>query len=421
MEIGPYIKMQRIKQEMTQEELAEGIVSMSYLSKIENQKTEATPEVIRLLCERLGIKTSNDRDATISERCQEWFDLLFEVNNKEVIIQKYHELQDLLKKVRSDNLILFEIHCIRYYLVLGEYEKALDQITRLNEVSNSFDSLHQFYWYKFKGNYSSLTNDFNQAMRMYKLAEKKLNQLHLAEEYVADLHYTMSVTHSKLRNTLESIEYANKALDVYRMNYNFVRCAQCHIVLGISYRRIGMYDKALKNQNLAKHLGELNKDDQIIQLANQNLGYLYATKGETKEAIYYYNQVAKSDNVSVGNRLAAITSLMREYYKIQNYDKTKEMVTAGKRILDLAKHDDQYKLFYYMIHTYSYAINREYELFENLLIDKFLPFLKKKKDFANLVEYAKMIATHYERLNRYKDAVKYFKVANLAYEELINL
>ncbi|WP_164493482.1 helix-turn-helix domain-containing protein [Terribacillus saccharophilus] len=39
MEIGPLIKLHRIKQSMTQEDLAAGIVSESYLSKIENQKT----------------------------------------------------------------------------------------------------------------------------------------------------------------------------------------------------------------------------------------------------------------------------------------------------------------------------------------------------------------------------------------------
>src|SRR5690625_6349403 len=94
-----------------------------------------------------------------------------------------------------------------------------------------------------------------------------LNQLQLTEEDVADLQYTIAVTHSKLRNTLEAIEYADKALQTFMKRYYFIRCAECHIILGISYRRIRMYDKAIENYRLAKHLGKLNNNNQVIKLA----------------------------------------------------------------------------------------------------------------------------------------------------------
>ncbi|MEC0282809.1 helix-turn-helix domain-containing protein [Terribacillus saccharophilus] len=72
MEIGPLIKLHRIKQSMTQEDLAAGIVSESYLSKIENQKTDASPEVIALLCERLGIQLNAENEDMIKEKAEEW-------------------------------------------------------------------------------------------------------------------------------------------------------------------------------------------------------------------------------------------------------------------------------------------------------------------------------------------------------------
>src|SRR5699024_11198691 len=232
MEIGPFIKLHRIEQQMTQEELAQGIVSMSYLSKIENQRTDASPEVIHLLCTRLGVELDNQKDATIKEKGQQWYKMLFEVNDKEEIIVTYKEIKDLMASTHSDSLVMFEIHTVRYHLILGHKTKALAQINKLNEISSTFDSLHKFYWYKFKGNYNSVNSDFNQALRMYQLAEEKLNQIELPEEEIADLQYTIGITHSKLRNTLEAIKYANKALEIYRQQYNFIRCAQCHIVLG---------------------------------------------------------------------------------------------------------------------------------------------------------------------------------------------
>ncbi|MGY0694801.1 helix-turn-helix domain-containing protein [Virgibacillus sp. FSP13] len=421
MEIGPYIKLHRVKQEMTQADLAEGIVSFAYLSKIENGKTEASPEVISLLCTRLGIQLDNEKDITIKNKCQEWYSQLFEVNDKEEIVRGYKELEELMETTHSESMVLYEIHKIRYFLVLGKYEDALEQINNLAEISSTFDSLHQFYWYKFKGNYNSLTGEFNQAMRMYELAEEKINQLDLAEEEIADLHYTISVTHSKLRNTLEAIEYADKALNTFRVQYNFMRCAQCHIMLGISYRRIKMYDKAIKNHNLAKHLGKLNKDNQIIQLTNQNLGYLHSTKGDTEEAIHYFSEVIDDEEVNLNERLAAVTSLIKEYYGIEEFDKTKKMIEKGFHLLEASDDNSSYKLYHYIINSYHYAIEEEKEKFESLVIDEFIPYLKRHKDYANLVVYANMLGGHFEKLCKYKDSAKYYKFANETYEELINL
>ncbi|WP_010529620.1 helix-turn-helix domain-containing protein [Lentibacillus jeotgali] len=422
MEIGAYIKLHRIKQEMTQAELAEGIVSSAYLSKIENEKTDASLNVISLLCTRLGIQLDNGSDEEVREKLQKWYGMLSSDYDMNEMVQNYQELNKVMYDNHSaDSLVMFEIHKVRYFLVIGKIDEALRQVNKLTEMSDTFDTLHQFYWYKFKGNYSTAQNEFNQAMRMYEAAEEKLNQLELPEEEVADLQYTIAVTHSKLRNTLEAIDYAEKAIATFRVTYNFSRCAQCHVVLGISYRRIRMYDKAIKNYNLAKHLGELKQNPQIIQLTNQNLGYLYSTVGETEKAIYHYEEIIKEQELFLFERILAATSLIKEYYNINNFDKAKEMVKMSLKLLHEPEDQDTFQLFFYIAYTYKYAINQEASKFESLVIDEFIPYLKKHKDYANLVIYANMLAHHFEGNNRYKESVKYYKLANSTYEELISL
>jgi tetratricopeptide (TPR) repeat protein len=422
VEIGSFIKLQRTKQGITLGDLSQGIVSLSYLSKIENLKTEASPEIIQMLCTRLGIQIDNSMENEIKEKSKQWYSMLFEVNDKDEIVRTYEELQAMLDRNLFEDLMLFEIHKVRYHLVLGEYEKALEMINELTKVSSTFDMEQNYYWFKFRGNYSSVTGDnFKQAMTMYKHAEEKLQQLHLGELEVADLQYAIAITHSKLRNTLESIDYASKALDVFMKQYNFSRCAQCHIILGISYRRIKMHDKAIKNYNLAKHLGQLNSNKQIIQLTNLNLGYLNCTIGKKNDGIKYFLEVVDDTEVELKERLAAITSLIREYYNLDNIDSTKEMIDKALDILNLAENSIYYKLYYYIIQTYIYAINKEHDKFKKLVSDEFIPYLKKHRDFPNLVEYSSMLGSHFEKLGRYKESVKYYKLANLTYEELINL
>ncbi|GAB3043038.1 helix-turn-helix domain-containing protein [Virgibacillus ainsalahensis] len=421
LEIGSFIKLQRTKKEMTQGELAKGIVSLSYLSKIENKKTDASPEIIQLLCTRLGIQLNNELDTHIQEKCKQWYNMLYEVNDKDEIIATYNEIQELMDGNLTENLLMFEIHKIRYHIILRKFDKALNKINELNELAGSFDGIHQYYWYKFRGNYNSFTGEINQAIKLYKLAEEKINQIDLEENEVADLQYTIAVTHSKLRNTLEVIEYAEKSLNIYMKEYNFMRCAQCHIVLGISYRRIKMYEKAIKNYNLAKHLGELNKDKSVIQLTNLNLGYLHSAKGNPNGAINFFLEVVAEKEVPLTERIAAATSLIKEYYTISDLEKTKEMIEQAREVLNLADNSSYYQLYYYIINTYTYAINDEHEALISLVTDKFIPYLMGNRDYANLVTYSKMLAEQHEKLGKYKDSVKYYKLANQTYEELINL
>src|SRR5690625_7467856 len=101
MEVGPFIKLHRIEQKITQEALARGIVSMSYLSKIENQRTTASPEVVSMLCARLGVQYSNKENAEMKEKFKNWFKLLFEVNDKEEIIAKHDEIQKQLAQTNA--------------------------------------------------------------------------------------------------------------------------------------------------------------------------------------------------------------------------------------------------------------------------------------------------------------------------------
>src|SRR5699024_2997227 len=421
MEIGSYIKLQRVQQGMTQDELARGIVSMSYLSKIENQRAEASPDVISLLCTRLGIEIDNEKDITIKDKCEEWYSMLFEVNDKEEIKKRFEELNELLQTVNSNNYIMFEIHKVRYFLVMGEYDNALEQINSLNEISNTFDNLHLYYWYKFKGNYNSLNGDDNQAIKLYELAEEKIKQIDLKNEEAADLYYTIAVAHSKIRNTLEAIDYAERAIEVFQIEYNFIRCAQCHIVLGISYRRIKMYNQAIKNYNLAKHLGGLEQNNQIIQLANVNLGYLHSSKGDSHSAIYYFVEVAEDPEVDLKTKLPAVTSLTKEYYSIGKLDESKLLIEKGLEVFEQLHNNEAFKAHFYTFMIYKYVTEKDYGKFEESLIKEVIPYLQKNKQYAFLVDFANMLGEYFEKQAKYKEALKYYKLANSTYGKLINL
>lgn len=56
MAIGHIIRKERLNQNMKQSYLAKDICSPSYLSKIENNSTQPSEEVLELLLDKLGIE-----------------------------------------------------------------------------------------------------------------------------------------------------------------------------------------------------------------------------------------------------------------------------------------------------------------------------------------------------------------------------
>jgi tetratricopeptide (TPR) repeat protein len=419
LEIGSFIKMQRTKKKMTLGELADGIVSVSYLSKIENLKTEASPHIIELLCNRLGVEVSREMDSIIEDKCEAWIDMMLnKQDNIDLITEAYRELQEMFDTNLSDVLLLFELHKIRYFLYVGDTDNASKQISRLHQVTSSFETRELYYWYKFRGNFHSELEENKTAIDNYIKAEELSRKLDISEEELADLHYALSVTYSQLRQILEAIDYANKALDVYMKQYNFIRCAQCHIVLGVSYRRIKMYEKAIENYNLAKHLANLSGKRELIQLTNQNLGYLYATLGKNKEAIKYYREVANDEQVGIEDSLVAITELIKVYYEIDEWEKANEKLERAFELIKEHPKNSLYEYYNYVLYTYHYAINDEPAKFVAHVKDKFIPFLIKREDHVNLAPFTTMLARYYESIHKYKDATKYYKLANQSYNEL---
>src|SRR5699024_9351135 len=116
MQIGSKIRLHRIKKNMTQEELADGIISVSYLSKIENNQTIASDEVMEFLCQRLDIDYIIEEDDNIRLYCNRWFKQLLEARDMRKIKQIRQLMLNYRDKLYNNELSqLIELHMIRYY------------------------------------------------------------------------------------------------------------------------------------------------------------------------------------------------------------------------------------------------------------------------------------------------------------------
>jgi HTH-type transcriptional regulator, quorum sensing regulator NprR len=258
-------------------------------------------------------------------------------------------------------------------------------------------------------------------MQCYQLAEEKIRLANIDEVEIADLHYALSIAHSKLLNGMEAINYAKQAMTVFQRDYNFVRCAQCHILLGISYQRIKMNDIAIKNYNQAMRLGKLENDEQIIQLTHLNLGRFYLIVGDSKQSIKHYSLALATGDLEYELKLDAITHLIHSLYKSNNRQKAKEYLRLGEETLNLAQDKEYHKSYNYIIQVYTYLLNGDVKKFRSILTKEFIPYLMQRKDYGNLVFYAKLLALHLEKMGKYKESMRYYKIASKSYDKIIKL
>ncbi|UFT99139.1 helix-turn-helix transcriptional regulator [Radiobacillus kanasensis] len=410
--IGHKIRYFRDKSKMTQEELCRGIISVSYLSKIERGVVDAPEEVINLLNKRLEINPSIKESEDISLLSQRWFECLL-VGDKEKARDFYEEIEGNMDSIANPQLVnLVEIHKLRYYILVTDIERAKEQYFYLKKAAKNFSDNEIYYWLKFAGNFNYYQLSYKEALRLFLEAENHLsNSIDQHQEKKYDLFYVISIAGSKIRNTHLALVYGSQALEYYRSIYNMKRCAQCHIVLGISYQRSKEANKSLENYQLASIIAENLNDYRVMALCNQNIGKIYSLRKNHEKAIEFYQKSyeLRHEQLPV-NKIVPISSLMKEYYKLGDLENTKIWLNKGLELSCSLSPEES--IYVYEFRVFSQLIYDSSVALIDLITLEILPFLEKKQLLFEKAFYLKILADHYFSTRKYKLAASYYQLAN---------
>lgn len=146
---GALIKKYRLEKSWSQEGLCKGICAVSYLSKIEQGKTEANPEIIRLLLERLDAEWFDDAATCrrADELSRRLYDAFFSLDEK--------GLERAGKEMDADWNTLS--HCPRILdFLLFRAVRAKEVSPLLREFAPSFDERQKSLWLALQEKYEEL-------------------------------------------------------------------------------------------------------------------------------------------------------------------------------------------------------------------------------------------------------------------------
>ncbi|MGE6630608.1 tetratricopeptide repeat protein [Bacillus sp. NPDC077027] len=323
----------------------------------------------------------------------------------------YQELKDLLTKMEENQEVL-----IYYALLEGRYKLMLydtrgqtpNDKAELDHPSKTND-LIEYYFYLYKALYASYTKDYAAAIGLFKVAEKKLQNIP-DEMEVAEFHTKIANLYMFLRQSLISLHYIQNAIDIFKSHDGYERrLAVALVIAGANYTDIGDFNKAESYYKQALDIAYTLDDCFLKAQLYHNISILYADAGESQKCIQALEKALRDDDY-----------LESSYYPHSMFMLIKELLSIGERMqalyyYELMKrkkatddnpiYETKMKLLYHLYFTEDQTGT------ENACF-KQINMLKELKDLEGARELSLFAAKHFEELGSLKSAYLFLKEAH---------
>lgn len=235
MSVGSIVKYYRMKNNLTQAELCEGICSISHLSKIESNKYEPHAETLTALFKKVGADWEKEIKVygVWKDKLEKFIlhSVYYDLHSMEQI---YEELLDHESYLQSTDLLnRYELYKLRYYLFKQEIPRATQQMIILKKLQSSFDDYE-------KGVSKVIYLMHDIFSQNFENAEKRLKQIEahrarIPHMFEGELYYQKAyLLHTKTQYGRSSY-FAELAVDHFQKDCNYIRLLHAQLLLAINY------------------------------------------------------------------------------------------------------------------------------------------------------------------------------------------
>jgi len=416
MKVGHLIRAERVRQKMKQTVLARGICTPSYLSKIERNLIFPSEQIVTLLFNKLDIDVNmlqeNDQQTEIK------FEKDLMSSYKDVIIRRDQSFTKQQLDYLENQASLFEnqelyytyqLITLRFRLILGgEMEERKKEINDIEKMSKHFDPFQTYLFKVNKGLYYYTINNLKRALEHLEGCLPLLDKIMLDKWEVAEFDYILGVIYTADDRIFNSIDYIRRALEYFRDNLLMKRVLECYILIGVTQKRSEQFQEALDSYLRAEQICEEFNFHNEKEMIYHNLGSLYGTMGNSKEAISYFKKSLKYKNEK-HDQLISITGLVVEYSKAKDKNLVNHWCEKGITLF-LQLDDDNLSSYYHHFKFYQ-SLNSEQGLSEIIAVQAIEHF-KMLQDHKHVHKYSIALADLYFYNRKYKLSSIYYQKAN---------
>lgn len=410
---GHVIKLERIRNNMKQITLAQGICTPSYLSKIENNSIVPSQEVIDLLLNRLELSITQNKNLDDESYLTYIKEIYFNAvmnKDRELVAEQLKEINNERYMFSdSTNYYTYQLMVLRLTLIVQDIQHDTSEIIMaLSELSSNFNDYQMFLFHSNVGSYYSFMLDFNSTLQAYEKAIEYFKRINIEKWEEADFQYLLGHCYLTQQQWVISIEYILKSLEFFKNGFYNARVVECYLILSIAQDHSYQYEEAYQNLLLAQKIASQLNLVENFPIIKQNLGSSATRKGHTDVAIKYYLESleARKDPVE---KLLPIYSLVKEYSKLKNSEEIIKWSTLGLSLINDCSNASTQTFS----HHFNIYLSREKNqiLFEKVTIDAY-NYFKEIKDYRHAQKYSLMLGNFYQELNKYKNAAKYYAYSN---------
>jgi transcriptional regulator with XRE-family HTH domain len=383
-DIGGYIKKKRKELNITQDVVSNGICSVSYLSKIENNQIIPKEFYVKEIMDKLDVdKEYYEKDLNDSLYLNKLLQGIFYLDD------------NLIENIFSDiemieHNLTINICKLAYYVYFGKADDNQYVMMLENLVNNMNNFELKFYLFLSSQYYISL-DKFKMSLEVLVLGEK----IDITNDYLSALYseYTYLVKQRLLRKNCSSDDY-EKAQNIYSRFHNVKRS----VILALwksYYISIENPDKSLELLNKIKvsFLDDFSKD------------FYYIIKAKSLFKISCNNEsILALNNIREGSSFFYQKTIL--LYEICLSEKDDDMCESIKDILKNYKPDKfqlKYKVYYH------YLLEQQKDTVKEYLRNIAIPYSIKIDDYYGLEQYTNEIMNICISNSRYKEAVQYYK------------
>lgn len=413
--IGAYIRYLRMQNGMTQEELANGICSVPYLSKLENNRLIPSEEIVNLLLKKLGIQIKEVYQLvqTLRQKLTEG-NYAIKFKDRKSATQVFEEIKNYEQQIINFPQVLWDFYLflLKYFLFIKEETTESKKIIQtIENLKNQLNNHQKISFYHLKGVYYCLNKNYEEGLIFLKKAQVYMEQ---TKEFNPELYYHLGLTYSYLNNIILAINYSSISLNYFNDSANYLRSLDCQIILGINYLRIEEDEKSIFYFNNVRNIIETFDIKDLKGMILHNFGYFYFKKKEYQNAIEYFLESLNHKNENNIDYCNTILYLVNAFKNLKEIDKANEWLKKG---LDFAQiHED--KTIFIKLKILEYQLKNLNEDYIFFLEKTAIPYFKQKKDLPNLCECLEYLASLYFRERKYKLASINYKLLNKFQKQL---
>jgi len=366
---GKIIKFYREKNQLTQEQLGEGICSGTHISKIERLQTEYAPEIITLLSERLGINIDNETRnlKNLKKRLTNWQNV--------IIMQLFNEMNSINNELEQEKFIqiseyihLYKLLKARYLLMNNISDEAIIIINEIQKIEHKLAPYDCNLLKHVLGIYYLSKHENLKAIQVLKsIQEEDYNN----REY----YYHLAVAYHSIESPVMAYFYAEKSRQFFKEINNYLRVIDAEMLMIIQVKDDGDLTETISRfENLIQSCDLCNALERKAKILH-NLAYEYYRRKNYLQASRFYNESMKLKDNESGPYLLSLEGYIRSSFDGSLLPQN-ELLQLAKEGLETAIKNNQL-LYINLFNLLCYLIQNKQQEYHQFLSDQALPMFKK--------------------------------------------